>query len=74
MSTALDALVLLIEKVSGNVIPERDLSRLEKITQARIGATKLANLDAYVAMLKKDQDGDEWRQRSEEHTSELQSR
>ncbi len=62
MNPALCTLVELIEKVSGNVIPERNFSRLEQTARDRVAATKFSDLEEYVAMLKRDRDGDEWRQ------------
>ncbi len=62
MSMAFRTLVELIEKVSGNVIPERNLSRLEQTVRSRVIVTNLFDFEEYIALLVRDQDGDEWRQ------------
>ncbi len=57
----LAALVALIEEVSGNVVPERDAVRLAAIVEARVRAVGLPDQRAYVQLLRRDQDGEEWR-------------
>jgi len=58
----IDALVALIEEVSGLVVPERDHARLEATVRERLQATSHRNLTSYVQWLRLDRDGAEWRQ------------
>jgi chemotaxis protein methyltransferase CheR len=59
---AVSALAALIEKTSGIVVPQRDLTRLQRTALERARANRLADLDRYLRLLEQDHDGAEWRQ------------
>jgi len=59
--TVVEDLVRLIEEVSGNVVPDRDHDRLEAIAQERAREAACKDLESYIKLLKRDQDGAEWR-------------
>jgi hypothetical protein len=57
---AVEQLVELIERVSGIVVPEREVDRLQALAEGRAAAGK-RSLAAYVRSLAKARDSDEWR-------------
>lgn len=57
----LAALAALIEKITGNVIPEREMTRLEAVAIQRADASGQKSLDRYLRYLQSGGDSDEWR-------------
>ncbi|MCK5378499.1 MAG: methyltransferase domain-containing protein [Acidobacteria bacterium] len=54
-------LMLLVERISGIVLPERELQRLTNWALDRAAARGFKDLNAYVDALRRDPDSDEWR-------------
>ncbi len=54
-------LMLLVERMSGIVLPERELERLTNWALSRATVRGLKGLNAYVESLRRDPDSDEWR-------------
>ena len=59
--TAADAIVALVEQVSGNVVPERDRERVMALAVRRADEMTGGDLDRYLALLRDRQDTPEWR-------------
>jgi len=60
--TGVGSLVELIERVSGIVVPDRELGRLQVIAEQRAAASGQRDLYGYVRYLADTRDSDEWRQ------------
>jgi len=54
-------LAALIEKITGNVIPEREMSRLEAVASGRAESSGQKTLARYLRYLQASGDSDEWR-------------
>jgi len=59
--TDLEALADLIERITGNVIPQREMERLRRVANERAAASGQENLRRYVRFLSDRGDTDEWR-------------
>ena len=59
--TDLEALADLIERITGNVIPQREMERLRRVATERAAASGQENLRRYVRFLSDRGDTDEWR-------------
>lgn len=56
-----ESLARLVEEVSGNVVPERDLARLERRAAEQAREAGFSNLEAYVCHLALERSGAHWR-------------
>lgn len=57
----IEKLVTLLEEVSGNVVPDREHLRLERLAENRAIASGHRNLEQYIGWLRRERDSGEWR-------------